>query len=100
MKKFIQFLKDLSVKQTIVLASFGIALFITLLIGVSVSLILGQPMPLELFMAIWFSGLVSTIFVGLILLIILYLIIRITSKIKTKAKNKKAKKQDKKKATS
>lgn len=99
MKKFIQFLKDLSVKQTVVLTGFGITLFITLLVGVSVSLILGQPMPLELFMAIWFSGIISTAFIGIILLIILYIIIRIVSKIKTKRADKKNKK-DKKKATS
>lgn len=99
MKKFIQFLKDLSVKQTVVLTGFGITLFITLLVGVSVSLILGQPMPLELFMAIWFSGIISTALIGIVLLIILYIIIRIVSKIKTKRADKKNKK-DKKKATS
>ena len=76
MKKFIQFLKDLSVKQTIVLASFGVTLFVTLLVGISVSLILGQPMPLELFMAIWVSDLVSTTLIGLVLLVILYIFIR------------------------
>lgn len=99
MKKFIQFLKDLSVKQTVVLTSFGVTLFITLLIGVSVSLILGQPMPLELFMAIWFSSITSTLLIGIVLLIILYIIIRIVSKLKTKRADKKNKK-NKKKATS
>lgn len=96
MKKFIQFLKDLSVKQTIVLTGFGITLFIVLLQGITASVATGQSAALEMAITVWFGVVVSTVIIGIIFLIVLFIITLIIKKIKQMFKNKK----DKKKATS
>jgi len=100
MKKFIQFLKDLSVKQTIVLTGFGITLFIVLLQGITASVATGQSAAIEMAVTIWFGVILSTIIISIVFLIVIFIITLVIKKIVQMFKNKKSKKQDKKKATS
>lgn len=90
---FFRWIKNLSVKQTVILAALGVTLYLHFSQGLAITITQGRSNALFLSLIVWITVVASILFIGICILLLIYIIRSLIKMIIKKHKDKKSKKK-------